>query len=59
MGEPDFEPDSDALGSGGKVTLRFEAAAPGQTVLHLDYYRPFEAEEPPLQTFEVTVQVSE
>jgi len=30
MGEPAFEPDTDLVGSGGKVTLVFEAVAPAR-----------------------------
>jgi len=56
-GEPEFKPSSDALGAGGKFTLRFEAAAVGQTMLKLIYHRPFEKDAPPSRTFEVTVCV--
>ncbi len=57
VGEPAFTPSSTAIGSGGQVTLRFEAVGSGQTTLHLDYHRSFEPGVAPLQTFEVTVQV--
>ena len=57
VGEAEFKADSDALGSGGKVTLRFEAVGAGQTVLRLIYQRSFEPDAPPLKTFEVTVTV--
>src|SRR6185503_21106053 len=30
IGEPEFEPSSNAVGSGGNVTLRFEAVGVGQ-----------------------------
>jgi inhibitor of cysteine peptidase len=56
-GESEFKPSSEALGSGGKVTIRFEAVAAGQTTLKLIYHRPFEKDTPPDQTFEVTVTV--
>ena len=56
-GEPEFKPSSNALGSSGQVTLRFEAVAAGQTTLKLIYHRPFEKDTPPAQTFEVTVTV--
>jgi len=45
------------MGSGGKVTLQFEAAGTGQTPLKLVYHRPFETGIAPLKTFEVTVTV--
>ncbi len=56
-GEPAFKSSSNALGSSGQFTLRFEAVAPGQTKLQLIYHRPFETDTPPAQTFEVTVTV--
>lgn len=56
-GEPTFNADSSALGSGGKVTVPFQAAAPGQTTLKLIYHRAFEKSVPPIKTFEVNVVV--
>ncbi len=57
-GEAEFQADSTAaVGSGGKLTLRFEAVAAGQTGLKLIYHRPFEADVTPIQTFEVSVTV--
>jgi inhibitor of cysteine peptidase len=50
-GEPAFQPDSGALGSGGVVTLVFEASNAGQTTLTLVYRRAFEPNVPPLKTF--------
>ena len=57
IGEPKFEPSSNAVGSGGNVTLRFEAVGTGQTELKLIHHRPFEENIPPMQTFEVTITV--
>ncbi len=57
VGEPAFTPDSQAAGSGGKVSLKFEAVATGKGVLQLVYHRPFEKDEPPVRTFEATVVV--
>jgi inhibitor of cysteine peptidase len=57
VGEGEFEPDSDAVGSGGKVSLQFEAAAPGEMHLRLVYHRPWEQGVPPEKTFEVTIVV--
>jgi inhibitor of cysteine peptidase len=57
LGEPDFQPDTALLGSGGKFTFRFEAVASGQTLLQLVYHRPWETDVPPEKTFEVTVMV--
>jgi inhibitor of cysteine peptidase len=57
IGEPEFERSSSAIGSGGKVTMRFEAVGPGATGLQLVYRRPFEKDAPPARTFEVTATV--
>jgi inhibitor of cysteine peptidase len=56
-GEPEFEPFSSAVGSGGKITMCFEAVGTGQMKLTLIYHRPFEKDVPPARTFEVTVTV--
>lgn len=56
-GEPEAVPESDRLGAPGKIVLQFEAVAQGQTVLHLDYRRPWEAGVEPEKSFEVTVVV--
>jgi inhibitor of cysteine peptidase len=57
VGEPTFKPSSNAVGSGGQVTLRFESVATGQKELKLILHRPFEKDVPPIQTFDVTVIV--
>ena len=57
VGEPEFNPDSGALGAGGKVTLRLIAVAVGQTTLQLIYHRSFEKNVPPIKTFKATVVV--
>jgi inhibitor of cysteine peptidase len=57
VGEAQFQPDTSAIGSPGKITLRFTAVAAGQTALKLIYHRPFEQNVPPVKTFEVTVVV--
>lgn len=58
LGEPEFQPASDALGAGGMQTLRFAAIGAGTTPLTLIYVRPFEPNAPPLATFNVLVRVS-
>lgn len=55
VGEPQFEPSSSALGAGGKMSLQFEAASAGETLLKLVYRRPWEQGVPPEKTFEVKV----
>ena len=57
VGEPEFEPDSDAVGAGGMVTLRVNAVDAGESPLKLIYHRPFEQGVEPLETFEVRVVV--
>jgi predicted secreted protein len=61
VGERDFEPDDpDADGSGGTVTVRFDAIAAGQTALRLEYRRPWDdPNAPPHESYVVTVVVTE
>jgi inhibitor of cysteine peptidase len=59
VGEPKFTPFSDALGAGGKVSVRFRVLAAGQTALQLMYHRSFEKNTPPTRTFKTTVVVKE
>jgi inhibitor of cysteine peptidase len=58
-GEPEFKPDSNAVGSGGTFTFTFQAVNIGQTTLTLIYHRPWEQDVPPLKTFEVAVIVKQ
>ena len=57
VGEPEFNPDSGALGASGKVRVRLKAVATGQTALQLIYHRSFEINTPPTRTFKATVVV--
>lgn len=57
VGETEVTPTSDLVGAPGQIVLKFEAVAAGQTVLHLDYKRPWETNVRPEKTFEVTVVV--
>ena len=57
VGESEFKANSTAIGSPGKVTLRFEAVKRGEVFLKLIYLRPFEKDTPPAKTFEVKVEV--
>jgi inhibitor of cysteine peptidase len=56
-GEPEYNPDSEAIGSGGTYTFRFTAVAQGQVTLRLIYHRIFEEEVPALKSCEVIVTV--
>ena len=57
VGEPQFEAESDAVGSGGVQTLRFETVTSGSTTLKLVYVRAWEEGIPPQETFSVQVIV--
>ncbi len=39
------------------TTFRFEAVAPGEGTLRLEYRRPWETGVPPARTFEILVRV--
>jgi len=55
--EPDFEAESDAVGAGGMMTLKFTAEGAGKTDLKLVYHRSWEEDEAPAETFEISVTV--
>jgi inhibitor of cysteine peptidase len=59
QGDPEFKADTNALGSGGIMTLRFKALHPGTYPLQLIYHRTFEPNVAPLHTFEATVVVDQ
>jgi len=56
-GEPEFKPESEAVGAGGVQTLRFETVNSGSTPLKLVYHRPWETDVEPAETFSVQVTV--
>jgi inhibitor of cysteine peptidase len=58
-GDPDYKSDSMLVGSGGTFKFKFTAINPGTATLKLKYWRSFEPENPPVETFEVTVNVKE
>ena len=57
VGEAEFKPETDAIGSGGVQTLRFETVNSGHTTLNLVYLRPWEEDVEPAETFSVQVVV--
>ena len=57
QGEKQFVVDSAAIGAAGVMTMRFKAAAVGQTELKLVYRRSFEKGVPPIETYRVQVTV--
>jgi len=56
-GEAEYKSGSRLIGAGGTYTFTFKAAAPGTPPLKLIYYRSFEEGVPPVETFEVNVNV--
>lgn len=59
-GEPFYQAEStDAtlVGSGGMYTFTFTAAAAGQAELKLKYWRSFEADVAPIETFTATITI--
>jgi inhibitor of cysteine peptidase len=58
-GEPEFTPDSKAVGSGGRMTFRFDVVTVGKGSLVLLYRRPFEKEIKPLRTFGIRVVITD
>ncbi len=55
--DSDFDPDSDAEGASGIVTLTFDAVGTGATLLELIYRQPWEPPSDSHERFTVTVQV--
>lgn len=48
---------SGRLGEPGFQFFTFKAAAPGQSTLKLNYFRPFEKDSPPKKTFRLSVSI--
>jgi len=59
VGEPDYSADSSATGSGGIFKFRFKAVEAGEHSLHLKYWRTFEPDTPPIETFGLKINISE
>jgi inhibitor of cysteine peptidase len=59
-GEGNYTQDSvpsGTVGAGGMYTFIFTAVAAGQVQLELKYWRPFEPQSEPLETFSVTLNI--
>ena len=59
-GDPVYQQDpgsEDLVGAGGEYTFTFTAKAAGQAELGLKYWRSFEAEVDPIDTFAVNVTI--
>ena len=57
VGEVEYKSDSMLIGSGGVDTWTFEAVGSGQMHLQLIYYRSWEKDIPPLDTFDLEIEV--
>jgi inhibitor of cysteine peptidase len=61
VGEAEYAQDSNLnskkAGVGGTYKFKFTAVSAGSTTLKLKYWRTFEPDNPPIETFEVTVNV--
>ncbi len=60
-GEWDFSPrsdDSNLIGGGGTMTVRYEIARKGKALLRLLYRQSFDPDTPPEKSFEVSVIVN-
>jgi len=57
QGDPSFRASSNLVGSGGIMTLAFEAIGAGTTALQLVYHRPF-GDASPEDTFSLNLVVS-
>jgi predicted secreted protein len=49
--------DTNIVGSGGKYTFTFTAAAKGEAELSLKYWRSFEEDVEPIQSFTATITI--
>jgi len=57
--DPDSSSDEDLAGASGEFVFTFKTLQVGETPLRLIYYRSFEKDVEPLETFMVTVNISE
>lgn len=55
VGDIEFEPQSELVGSGGVQTIRFEVIGEGQATIELVYRRHWEMDVEPLETFSVQI----
>ena len=59
QGEPEFGPDSNAIGSGGTFRYSFIATSLGTGDLKMVYRRPWERGVAPLTSFEITAIITD
>lgn len=58
VGEPEYKSDSSLIGSGGVITITMEALETGKTNVKLIYHRSWETDVPPLEVYELFVEVN-
>jgi inhibitor of cysteine peptidase len=57
QGDPEYKSGGNQVGSGGKYSFNVKAVKAGTTRVDLKYYRSFEADVPPIQTFSIDITV--
>jgi len=57
QGEPDYKSGGNLVGSSGQYSFSIKAVSEGSTRVDLKYYRSFETDIPPIQTFSVEISV--
>jgi inhibitor of cysteine peptidase len=57
VGDVEYKSYSKRIGSGGVNTYTFQAASEGKTHLTLIYHRSFEKDTPPIETFDLDIEV--
>jgi inhibitor of cysteine peptidase len=59
VGDPEYNSDSDLIGSGGKFIFTLKAQQAGETHLSMGYHRPWEEDVKPLETFNLDIIVAD
>lgn len=57
QGEPAYRSTGNLVGSGGIYMFKIQAVEAGSTKVELKYYRSFEMDIPPIQTFALDINV--
>ena len=60
VGQPEYKPESDALGAGGRFILHLKAIAIGETWIEMVYRRYFDPQDvPPIDEYRVLVKITQ
>ena len=59
IGEVAFKAESELLGASGIQTFTFNCIQTGNTVLEMIYHRPWDKESAPLDTFSLTLNITD